>query len=187
VGKVFADIDERNAEFMLRQRVFFVGTAPLAADGLLNLSPKDMRAFAVLGPLRVAYLDLVGSGIETVANLRENGRIVLMFCAFEGPPRIFRLHGRGTAVLPGSAEWDELAQHFEAGPGARAIVSVEVDRVSDSCGYGVPLYTYEGERTQMDQWVDRKGPAGLDAYELENNTASLNGLPGLDRSRGRSD
>jgi hypothetical protein len=179
MGKLFPDIDERNAAFIRAQKVFFVATAPLAGDGLVNCSPKGLDSFAVLDPTTVAYVDLVGSGIETVAHLRENGRIVLMFCAFEGPPRILRLHGRGEVIEPADAAFHELAAHFPSHPSARAIVRVEVARVADSCGYGVPLYRFEKERSQLHEWADRKGEDGLEAYKRENNRESLDGLPGL--------
>ena len=179
MGKVFGSIDDRLAAFIGAQHVFFVATAPLAADGLVNLSPKGLASFAILGPRRVAYLDYVGSGAETIAHTRENGRIVFLFCAFDGPPRIVRLHGRGRPVEPGDPEWAELAGHFEIGPNARAVVVAELDRISDSCGYGVPLMRFEAEREQLAAWAERKGPDGLVDYQLENNVESLDGLPAL--------
>jgi hypothetical protein len=181
MGKVFDSIDERNAAFIRRQKVFFVATAPLAADGLVNLSPKGLDSFAILDPLTVAYLDLVGSGIETVAHARQNGRIVFMFCAFEGPPRILRLHGRADVVEPGDAEWTQLAGSFPERPNARAIVRARLHRVADSCGYGVPLYRFEAERDQLDQWAAKRGAEGLATYRKEHNRQSLDGLPGLRR------
>lgn len=182
MGKVFAEIDERNAAFIRAQRVFFVATAPLAAEGLVNLSPKGLESFAILGPLEVAYLDLVGSGIETVAHLRENRRIVFLFCAFEGPPRILRLHGRGEVIEPGDEAWDALAARFPARPNARSVVRVDVTRIADSCGYGVPLYRFEKEREQLLDWAERKGPEEIARYQAEHNRASLDGLPGLRRA-----
>jgi hypothetical protein len=179
VGKLYDALDERNCEFIRRQRIFFVSTAPLAADGHLNLSPKGLESFAILGPREVAYADLVGSGIETAAHLRENGRIVLMFCAFEGPPRILRLHGRGEVVEPGDAAWDALAQRLPQQSGVRAIVRAELERISDSCGYGIPLYRFEAERTQLAEWSARKGPDGLRDYVREYGAHSIDGLPGL--------
>ena len=179
MGQVFEEIDEHMREWLQGQRMFFVATAPLAGDGLVNLSPKGLDAFAVLGPRSVAYLDLTGSGIETVAHLRENGRIVLMFCAFEGPPRIVRLHGRGSVVEAGAAGFDELAAQFPHDSSARAVIRVDVTRIADTCGYGVPLYHYEGQRDQLGAWAARKGAEGLRAYRAANNTRSLDGLPGL--------
>jgi len=186
VGKVFPELDERNAEFIRSQRIFFVATAPRADDGLVNLSPKGLESFAILDPLTVAYVDLVGSGIETVAHLRENGRVAILFCAFEGPPRLLRLHGRGDAVEPGDPEWEDLARHFPSYGSARAIVRVRLQRISDSCGYGVPLYQYQGERPQLLDWAERKGPEGVAAYKAENNRLSLDGLPGLRHTGGRT-
>jgi hypothetical protein len=179
MGQVFAEIDDRLAAWIARQHVFFVATAPLAASGLVNCSPKAARFLAVLGPRTVAYLDLTGSGIETVAHLRENGRITLMLCAFEEPPRILRLYGRGEALEPGSAGFEALRGRFPDEPGARAILRVELERIADSCGYGVPLYRYERERTQLRAWAERKGPEGIRAYWRDHNAVSVDGLPGL--------
>jgi hypothetical protein len=179
MAKVFDAIDDRLAEFIRSQHVFFVASAPLAADGHVNLSPKGEGALHILGPKQVAYLDLVGSGAETIAHVRENGRITFMFCAFEGPPRIVRLQGRARAVEPGDSDWEELSSAFPARPNARAVIAAEIDRISDSCGYGVPLMKFEAERTQLPAWADRKGPEGVAAYQLENNLESLDGLPAL--------
>jgi hypothetical protein len=179
VGKTYPEIDPRTAEFLGQQHVFFVATAPLSATGRVNLSPKGLRSFVVLDPRTVAYLDLTGSGIETVAHLRENGRITLMFCAFEGPPKILRLHGRGEVIEPGHAEWEALAARFPPHPGARSVIRVHVERIADSCGYAVPLMHYEGDRDQLARWAERKGPEGLVAYRAANNRKSIDGLPGL--------
>jgi hypothetical protein len=186
MGRTFDGIDARNAAFIRAQRVFFVATAPLSGDGHVNLSPKGLEGLAILDEHTVAYLDLAGSGIETVAHVRENGRIVLMFCALEGSPRILRLHGRGEVVEPGDPEWDGLAARFEVGEHrlARSVVRVCVERVADSCGYGVPLYAYQGERSQLFDWAERKDDATLASYRREYNAKSLDGLPGL---RGGSD
>jgi hypothetical protein len=185
VGREYDVIDERLAAFLLRQPVFFVGTAPLAADGHVNVSPKGLAGtFAVLGERRVAYLDLTGSGIETVAHLRENGRIVLMFNAFSGPPRIVRLHGRGTPHLEGSGEFEALRPAFPEGlPGVRAIVDVAVTRIADSCGYGVPEMRLVGERTRLTYGLAAREEQGtLASYQADKNRRSLDGLPGLDRT-----
>lgn len=178
MGRVYDAIDDRWREWIAAQHVFFVSTAP-ADGGHVNCSPKGLDSFRVLGAREVAYLDYVGSGAETVAHLRQNGRITLMFCAFEGPPRIFRIHGRGEAVEPGDADWEALSALFPAAPNARCIIRVRAERLSDSCGYGVPLMAYQGVRPQMDAWAERKGPDGLRAYQLENNLESLDGLPAL--------
>jgi hypothetical protein len=179
MGKVYDAIDERLAEFLGRQHVFFVATAPTARDGHLNLSPKGLDTFRILGPRAVAYLDLTGSGIETAAHLRDDGRIVLMFCAFEGRPLIVRLHGRGRVLEPGDAGWGDLIDRFPAYPGARSLIVVDVERVSDSCGYAVPLYEYKAERSQLLDWSERKGAAGLAEYRATKNRESLDGLAGL--------
>lgn len=184
MGRTYDTIDERLAAWLEEQPVFFVATAPLAGDGHVNCSPKGNRQeLKVAGGRQVMYLDQTGSGIETLAHLEENGRIVLMFCAFTGPPRIVRLHGRGRAVPPGSAEFASLAGRFPgaAGPGVRDVVVVDVDRVADSCGYGVPLMTFEGHRSKMDEWSERKGRDGIVDYWAEKNAASIDGLPGMTR------
>jgi len=182
VGKVFDAIDERNAEFIRNQRMFFVASAPLSGDGFVNLSPKGLDSFAILDPVTVAYLDLTGSGIETVAHMRENGRITFLFCAFEGPPRLLRLYGHGEAIEPGDAEWDALSSHFPTYSSARSIIRARLDRIADSCGYGVPLYSFEGDRSQLQEWAERKGDDGIRDYKIENNAKSLDGLAGLRRS-----
>ncbi len=178
MGKTYDSL-EPLADFLLRQHVFFVATAPLAAGGHVNLSPKGLDSLRVLGPKTIAYLDLTGSGAETIAHLRENGRITLMFCAFEGPPRIVRLHGRGRVVFPGDEEFSALRARFPDWPGVRAIIVAELERISDSCGYGVPLYEYRGERRQLVEWAQRKGERGLEEYRAKHNRASIDGLPAL--------
>ena len=160
--------------------MFVVATAPMAGDGLINASPKGgSGTFAVLGPTTVAYLDLTGSGVETVAHLRENGRIVLMFMAFEGRPQIVRLHGRGRVVVPDDAEFVDLVQRFPRNPGTRSVIVIDVDRIADSCGYAVPRMDYIADRDVLDLWSEKKGPEGLVAYRAERNAVSLDGLPGL--------
>ena len=178
MGKVLQGIDDALAAFLRAQRMFFVATAPTALDGMVNVSPKGLEgSFAVLGDHEVAYLDLTGSAAETIAHLRDNGRICLMFCAFDGPPRIVRLHGRGEAVLLGDPRFDELASGFPAHPGARAVVRVEVTRVADSCGFAVPRMSFDAERDQLTRWAANRGPEGLAAYRAERNARSIDGLP----------
>ncbi|HSJ95781.1 MAG TPA: pyridoxamine 5'-phosphate oxidase family protein [Myxococcota bacterium] len=179
MGKVYDQIDERLAAWIGAQRIFFVATAPLAAGGLVNCSPRGLEGLALLGPREVAWLDLTGSGVETIAHLRENGRIALLFCAFEGPPRIVRLQGRGTVVEPGDPEFAALRGRFDEHEGVRAVIRVECTRISDSCGYGVPRMDYQGDRDQLAAWARRKGPDGLRAYRAKNNARSVEGLPGL--------
>ncbi len=181
MGKVLDGIDGKLAEWLEAQPVFFVATAPLSGDGLVNLSPKGLTdTFAVIDEHTVAYLDLTGSGIETIAHLRENGRIVLMFMAIDGRPSIVRLHGRGHVAVAGSEEFDSLIGRFGQHLGARAIIVVDVDRTSDSCGYAVPKMTVDEERTVLDLDHAKRGPDGLVAYREEKNALSLDGLPGLD-------
>ncbi|HEY5265744.1 MAG TPA: pyridoxamine 5'-phosphate oxidase family protein [Acidimicrobiales bacterium] len=183
MAKTFDLIDDQLKEWLVSQPVFFVATAPLAGDGLLNCSPKGNRQeFAVLDEGTVAYFDQTGSGVETIAHLKENGRIVIMFCAFVGPPRIVRLHGTGRAVLKDSPEFETLAVHFPGmlGVGARSVIVVDVKRISDSCGYGVPLMSFTDHRPTMDQWANRKGLSGIRAYWSENNRRSIDDLEGFD-------
>ncbi len=181
MGKVLPEIDDSLAAWIAEQKLFFTATAPLAEDGKINCSPKGMDSFRVLDPHTVAYLDLTGSGAETIAHLRENGRIVIMFCAFDGAAKIVRLHGRGEVLEAGSSAYGELAGRFPELPGARSIIRVTVKRVSDSCGYGVPVYRYEQDRDTMVKWADRKGPDGIREYQEKNNTRSIDGLPALER------
>jgi hypothetical protein len=179
VGKTRSMIDEVVRKFIEAQRVFFAASAPLDAGGHVNLSPKGLDTFRILGPTTVAYVDFNGSGVETIAHLKENGRIVLMFCAFEGPPNIFRLYGHGRVVEPHEAEFAALAESFPNHEDARAIIVVELTRVTDSCGYGVPLFKYEGEREQLHAWARHRGPEELKAYRQEKNRRSIDGLPGV--------
>lgn len=185
MGRAHDGIDADLTGFLERQPVFFVATAPMALDGHLNLSPKGLEgSFRVLDAARVAYLDLTGSGVETIAHLRENGRVVVMFCAFEGPPRIVRLHGRGRVVAAGDDGFDDLAARFPPHPGTRSVIVVDVERVADSCGFGVPRMRYEGDRPELDRWARRQGDDGLVAYRADKNAASIDGLPGLDPAAG---
>jgi hypothetical protein len=168
MGKVHDHIDEKLAAWIGRQRLFFVATAP-GEGGHVNLSPKGpIATFRILDGLTVEYDDHVGSGAETIAHLRDNGRICVMFCAFDGPPRIVRLHGRG-----------EVLAAEDPGDGVRGAIRVDVDRVSDSCGYGVPLMEYVGERPQREAWLANKGADGVRAYVGEKNTVSIDGLRAL--------
>lgn len=180
MAKTFEKIDDRLAGFLTRQKVFFVATSPGRLEGHVNLSPKGVDGtFTIIDEQTVAYLDLVGSGIETVAHLRSDGRIVVMFCAFEGPPRIVRLHGRGRVVLPGDSDWEELVARFPPQPGTRSVIRIAVERISDSCGFGVPFMEYAGERGQLADWANRKTEEELAEYRRKKNAASIDGLPGL--------
>ncbi len=188
MAKVYEGIDDHQREWIAKQQLFFVGSAPLAPDGHVNVSPKGpIGTLRVLDDHTVAYLDMIGSGAETVAHLRENGRIVVMLCAFEGPPRILRLHGRGEVVAVDDPRFAELFERagfedpHEVLEARRAIILVDVDRVADSCGYGVPLMSYEGEREHMEAWAQKKmqigGAAELSAYVAQKNAISIDGLP----------
>ncbi len=179
MGKIFDVLDERLRAFIARQSVFFVATAPLDGSAHVNVSPKGLDSFRVFGDADVAYLDCTGSGAETLAHLRENGRMTIMFCAFEGPPKILRLYGQGEVIEPGDAAFDDLRGLFPEHLSARSIVRVRVQRIADSCGFGVPLFSLEGERTQLIDWADRKGPDGIRAYQKEKNARSIDGLPAL--------
>jgi hypothetical protein len=180
MGKVYDAIDDKLRTWIAKQPVFFVGTAPLRADGHVNVSPKGMTGtFAVLGPQRVGYVDYFGSGVETVAHLRENGRIVIMFCAFDGPPKIVRLHGHGRVVLPEQPEFAELRPHFakERTHAQRSVIVVDVDRIADSCGYSVPRMTFVEDRNILDLHQSRKPASYYDEYWDVRNAASIDGLP----------
>ena len=180
VGRVFDEISPELADWITQQHVFFVATAPLSGDGHLNASPKGLDCLRVTGPRQVAYVDLTGSGAETIAHLRENGRIVLMFCAFAGPPKIVRLHGTGTVVTKTSEEWSAWCDRFPVFPSTRSIIVVDVTRISDSCGFGVPRMDFKADRDTMTRWAETKGSAALPAYRRAKNSASIDGLPALD-------
>ncbi len=179
MGKTFPEIDDKLSQLIERQHMYFVATAPLSGDGLVNLSPKGLDSFRILGPKRVAYADLVGSGAETIAHLRENGRITIMFCTFDGPPKILRLYGQGRAVEPGDEEFDELAALFPTYRSLRSVIVVDCQRIADSCGFAVPKMAFEGDRSQLTDWADRKSDAQIESYKVENNRESLDGLPAL--------
>jgi Pyridoxamine 5'-phosphate oxidase len=192
VGTLYAELDERLRKFIARQPVFFVATAPCLTDdgdgGHVNVSPKGYAdTFAVLGPRTVAYLDLTGSGAETIAHLRQNGQITIMFCSFSHETKVLRLYGRGEVVLPGSGRWDEVAGRFPrtADPAVeltsqRAIIVVHLQRIADSCGYSVPEMSLATERDVLDQWAAKRTAADLAAYRAEKNSVSIDGLPALE-------
>ncbi len=177
MGKVFEHITDDLQEFIGQQPIFFVATAPLDADGHVNLSPKGYNVFRILSPNRVAYLDVTGSGNETSAHLLENGRITFMFCAFVGAPKILRLYGQGQVILPNMREWDDLSPHFMLLPGTRQIIVAEIDRVQTSCGFAVPLMDYVGERDTLIKWAETKGDEALVNYRREKNQQSIDALP----------
>ena len=182
MGKATDVISDALGQWLIDQPVFFVSSAPLSVEGSINCSPKGNRGeFAVLAANQVAYVDQTGSGIETIAHLRENGRIVVMFCAFSGPPRIVRLHGTGRAVEPDDPEFAQVATRFSGanGVGVRSLIVIDVRRVADSCGYGVPLMGFESHRPTMDQWSTRKGTEGIREYQRNHNHVSIDGIDGL--------
>jgi len=180
VSDVSDEIDERIAQWVARQQIYFVATAPAGEEGLINCSPKGLDTLKILGPKAIAYLDMPGSGIETVAHLRENGRIVVMFCAFEGPPKIIRIHGRGRVVEPHDTEFENLLGEFPEQAAYRSIIVIDVERVSKTCGFGVPLYEHKAQRPSLPNWIESQSERELADYLEQNNSLSLDGLPGLD-------
>ena len=177
MGKFFDAISPELASFIEEQSLFFVGTAPLASSGHVNLSPKGLDTFRILSPTQVAYLDLTGSGNETAAHLQENGRITFMFCSFGKAPMILRLYGRGRVVPLDSTEWPDWAELFPSLPGTRQVVVGEVEMVQTSCGFGVPLMDLVEPRETLSRWAEKKTPEELRAYWLQKNARSLDGLP----------
>ena len=175
MAKQYDQITEQLQHFIERQKVFFVGTA--ATTGRVNVSPKGMDSFRVLGPNRVAWLSVTGSGNETAAHIAQTNRMTVMFCAFENRPMILRLYGCAQAIYPRDAVWDELIGHFPELPGTRQLFDLSVDLVQTSCGMGVPLYEYQGDRTELNQWANQKGPEQIEAYQRQKNQVSLDGLP----------
>jgi len=185
MAHVYDGIDATMAAWIEAQPLFFVSTAPLAADGLVNVSPKGTSGtFRVLDERTFAYLDLTGSGVETIAHLRENGRICVMFCAFDGGPKIVRLHGTGRVTFAADPDFDAAVTPFGAAAGSRrpqtrAVITVDVTRVSDACGYAVPKMELVEERAILDAWADTRGAEKLATYHATRNARSLDGLPGL--------
>jgi Pyridoxamine 5'-phosphate oxidase len=177
MGKRYDSIKPAHSAFIEKQHIFFVSTAPLSADGRVNLSPKGLDCFKVFSENRVGYMDLISSGNETSAHTLENGRITIMFCSFEGAPNILRLYGKGFTVLPGSEQWELYAPHFKIYPSTRQLIIADIDLVQTSCGFGVPLYRYEGERDIHFEWAEKKGKDGLYEYVQQKNLKSLDGLP----------
>ncbi len=177
MGKLYDSIKPGHAEFIKKQHIFFVSTAPLSKGGRVNLSPKGLDSFRVLTDHRVAYMDLISSGNETSAHTLENGRITFMFCSFDQTPHILRLYGMGHTVLPGTPEWEEYVVHFKIYPSTRQIIVADIDLIQTSCGFGVPMFDYKAERNIHFEWAEKKGDEGLKKYMLEKNLTSLDGLP----------
>ena len=180
MSKILSEIDRDLELWIEQQKMFFVATAPLAAKGHINCSPKGADSFRIIEPHTVAYQDLTGSGIETIAHIQENSRIVVMFCAFEGAPQIVRLHGLGSPVFANSYEYTKLSKHFLPHRGERAIIKIEVTRIATSCGYSVPLYDYVDRRNVLDKWTEKKTSQELNVYRAKKNQYSIDGLPGIE-------
>ena len=181
MGKIYDLIDGKLKEWLSRQKVFFVATAPLSGNGHVNCSPKDGESFRVVDERTVVYLDLTGSGVETIAHVKENERVVLMFCAFDGAPKIVRLHGHGEIIESEHEEFEQFRAIFRATVGIRSFVKVHLTRISDSCGYGVPLYTFRGYRSQLEDWAEHKGEESLAEYRSKHNRRSIDQLEGACR------
>lgn len=175
MARFYPVLEDKHRAFIAAQKLFF--TASGTADSRLNLSPKGMDSLRVLSDRRVAYLDLTGSGNETAAHLKHDGRMTLMWCSFDADPLILRLYGRGRPVRRQDAAWGELRHHFPALPGERQIIVLDIESVQTSCGYAVPMYAYQGERDTLARWAEKKGPVGLLEYWREKNQASIDGLP----------
>ena len=179
MGKLYQELTPKLIEFISEQKLFFVGTAPLSQEGHVNISPKGMDSLQVLDNNTVAYLDVTGSGVETISQIKENRRLVLMLCAFEGKPFILRLHGKGSVIEKDSDEFHVLEGRFEQLPGVRSIIKLEITRIADSCGWNVPLYKFEGTRDYYQNFADKLGPEGIRKGQLASNMSSIDGLPGL--------
>lgn len=179
MGVAYDALDERLIAFIQRQKLFFVATAPLAPDGSVNVSPKGYDSLAIIDPLTVAYLDLGGSGAETIAHLRENGRITLMFCAFEGRANILRLYGQGEVCLFDSPAFAEKLALFPGFTRARAVITLHIRRIADSCGWGVPFFEFKGERDQLRRHIDAAEDEAWARRRHETNAVSIDGLPAL--------
>lgn len=179
MAKIYDELDDRLRDFIARQRMFFVGSAPRSSEGSINISPKGMDAFRIIDSTTVAYLDYTGSGIESVAHIKENGRFVIMFCSFEKQPMILRLHGHARVVERFDPEWQELQSQFPQSRMARSIIKLSTTRIADSCGWGVPMYDYVGERHQYREYSAQIDDDGLRQAQLQYNMQSIDGLPGL--------
>ena len=180
MGKTYKEIDRKSANWIEEQRMFFVATAPISGEGLVNLSPKGLDSFRILDPHTVAYLDLTGSGIETIAHVKENARITIMFCSFEGPPKILRIYGQGEIIEKSNPRFSTLISKFIKFKSARAIIVINIKRVANSCGFGIPIYHFQQQRDTLINWAENKGEKGINAYHKEHNEQSLDKLKGLE-------
>jgi hypothetical protein len=179
MGEVFDSIDRNLKTWIEEQPMWFVATAPLGVEGHVNMSPRGHDSFSVLGPDRVGWVDYTGSGVETIAHIRENGRVCLMFNSFGSRPRIVRLHGRGSVFLPGESTFEEVVALHPEHPSTRAVITVDVTRISDSCGWGVPVMEVKGERNLLRLRAEKVGTRGMADYRTERNATSIDGLPGF--------
>src|SRR5688572_12562220 len=179
MGKLYSSIDQELKSWIEKQKVFFVATAPLSVSGHVNCSPKGLDSFRVMGPNEVVYQDMTGSGIETISHICENKRIVILFCAFDGPPKIVRLYGEGEVVIHGDPGYEQFSSLFPKRLGTRAFIQIHLNRISDSCGYGVPLYEFKKDRDVMDKWAASKGEEGIIEYRQLKNKESIDGIKGL--------
>lgn len=176
MGTLYSSILPEHEAFIRKQHIFFVGSAPTSDEGHVNISPKGHDVLRIISPTEVAYLDLTGSGNETSAHLLDNGRITIMFIAFEGAPMILRLYGKGTVILPDMPEWEALVDRFDLLPGARQIIHAHIHAVKTSCGFSVPFFEYSGERETLKKWAEQKGEQGLDTYRQQKNAVSMDGI-----------
>ena len=181
MAKLYDELDERLRQFIGNQKMFFVGSAPRNDEGLINISPKGMDTLRILDSKTVAYLDYTGSGVESIAHIKENGRFVIMFCSFDKSPLILRLHGRATVIERSDPGWQKLQPRFPEARMARSIIKLSLERIADSCGWGVPMYDYVGERDQYSKYADKTDDEGVRELQLEYNMKSIDGLPGLGR------
>ena len=179
MGKVYSELTPKLIEFIEAQHMFFVGSAPLAADGHVNLSPKGMDSLRVIDPLTLAYLDLTGSGAETIAHVRENGRLVMLFCAFDGSPMLLRVHGQAEVIYAQDPSFADWRARFPEQAGVRSIIKLRATRVADSCGWTVPEYEHVGARDYYDKYADRIGTEGMREGQLAKNMLSIDQLPAL--------
>lgn len=179
MGKIHESITPQLTKWVEKQKLFFVSTAPLSGDGLVNNSPKGLDSFRILDEHTVAYIDLVGSGVETIAHLKENGRITIMFCAFEGPPKILRFYGKGEVLERDTPDFAAMQHLFPSYMNARSIIKINVQRIQDACGYAVPILEFKQERDVLDKWAANKGADGIKKYIRERNSESLDGLKGI--------
>lgn len=175
MGKLLDALSEKELDFIVKQKLFFVATAPI--DGKINLSPKGIDSFRVIAKNQVIWLNLTGSGNETQAHVDENGRMIIMMCAFEGAPNILRLYGKAEAILPSNSKWKEYISLFPKVPGSRQLLLLHIDAIQNSCGFGVPYFDYKGERDTLNLWAEKKGEVGVREYQELKNTTSLDGKP----------